>query len=363
MTDQAGGAGMTSDELGTRLFEACLGAFDVFSVYLGDRLGYYRALAAVDSVTSDQLAQATDTAERYAREWLEQQAMTGFLLVEDTGSAPSERRYQLPPAHAEVFTDRDSLGYLAPAAVATAAAGVQLPAVADAFRNGGGVSWSVFGNDMRDAQGEMNRPLLLHVLGHEWLPQIPDVHRRLSSAGARVADIGSGQGWSAIGIASAYADATVDGYDVDEPSIATARRHAEEHHVTDRVSFHVADASRTTAAGYDLVIAVECIHDMPDPVAVLAQMREMVADDGVVLVVDERTADAFQPSGDPMERLLYGFSVTTCLPDGLSTDASVGTGTVMRRGTLHAYATEAGFEDVEVLPIEHDQFRIYRLVR
>jgi hypothetical protein len=140
MTDDAGGAGMTSDELGTRLFEACLGAFDAFSVYLGDRLGYCSALAAVDSATSEPVAWATDTAERYAREWLEQQAMTGLLLVEDVDASPSERRYQLRPAHADVFTNRDSLGYLAPAAVATAAAGVQLPAVAEAFHSGGGVS-------------------------------------------------------------------------------------------------------------------------------------------------------------------------------------------------------------------------------
>jgi hypothetical protein len=111
---------MTSEELSERIFEACLGAFDVFSVYLGDRLGYYRALAGGELTTSDQLARSTDTTERYAREWLEQQAMTGFLLVDDPGESPTERRYWLPPAHAEVFTDRDSLAYLAPAAVAAA---------------------------------------------------------------------------------------------------------------------------------------------------------------------------------------------------------------------------------------------------
>lgn len=66
----------TPEELAGRLFSSLVDAFDLFAVYLGDRLGYYRALAT-DPVTSGELAAATGTAERYAREWLEQQAVTG----------------------------------------------------------------------------------------------------------------------------------------------------------------------------------------------------------------------------------------------------------------------------------------------
>ena len=78
--------------------------------------------------------------------------------------------------------------------------------------------------------------------------------------------------------------------------------------------------------------------------------------------MDERTPRSFTaPAGD-MERMMYGFSITTCLPDGMSNPDSVGTGTVMRPATMRAYAQEAGFTDVEVLPIEHEQFRVYLLV-
>jgi hypothetical protein len=62
-----------------------------------------------------------------------------------------------------------------------------------------------------------------------------------------------------------------------------------------------------------------------------------------------------------VERLLYGFSILVCLPDGLSHDGGVGTGTVMRPDVLTAYATAAGFSRVETLPIEHELFRFYRL--
>ena len=43
-------------------------------------------------------------------------------------------------------------------------------------------------------------------------------------------------------------------------------------------------------------------------------------------------------------------------------DDSAGTGTAIRPGIVRAYAAEAGFERVDVLPIEHDFWRFYRLV-
>jgi hypothetical protein len=101
---------------------------------------------------------------------------------------------------------------------------------------------------------------------------------------------------------------------------------------------------------------------MSRPVEVLGALRRMLADDGVVLVMDERAADSFAASEGPIESFLYGASVLHCLPVGLAEQPSVGTGTVMRTDTVRAYATAAGFADVEVPPIEHDLFRFYRLV-
>ena len=73
-------------------------------------------------------------------------------------------------------------------------------------------------------------------------------------------------------------------------------------------------------------MAYECVHDMPDPVGVLAAMRAIARDDGYVLVMDERTAESFAAPADPVERLLYGYSIVCCLPDGLSTPGGVGHG-------------------------------------
>lgn len=194
------------------------------------------------------------------------------------------------------------------------------------------------------------------------LPALPEVDGALR-AGGRVADVGCGMGWSSIGIATGYPAARVDGFDVDAPSVEQAGRNAAETGVAERVRFSVTDVATLTAAGeYDLVMAFECVHDLPDPVAVLAAMRAMVRPGGTVLVVDERVAETFTAPGDDVERLMYGYSLTCCLPDAMSTSPSVATGTVMRPATLAGYARDAGFDGVEVLPVAHDFFRCYRLV-
>jgi SAM-dependent methyltransferase len=163
-------------------------------------------------------------------------------------------------------------------------------------------------------------------------------------------------------MARAYPNVRVDGFDLDAPSIELARANAAEAGVADRVQFHVVDAADPDLAGrYDLVTVFEAIHDLSQPVAVLESMRSLAGPDGTVLVVDERTADTFTAPGDDMERCLYGYSVLFCLPTGMADQPSAATGTVMRAGTLEGYAHEAGFESTQVLPVEHPQFRLYRL--
>ncbi len=50
------------------------------------------------------------------------------------------------------------------------------------------------------------------------------------------------------------------------------------------------------------------------------------------------------------------------LPDRMSSQPSVATGTVMRRSTLERYAKEAGFSSIEVLPTgEFGLWRFYLL--
>jgi len=190
-----------------------------------------------------------------------------------------------------------------------------------------------------------------------------DVHARLQAdPPARVADIGMGLGWSSIALAEGYPNIQVDGFDLDTASVEAASANAATSAAADRVKFHVRDAGDPALAGqYDLAMAIECIHDMPNPVSVLRAMRRLVGNRGPVLVVDEEVADRFIAPGDDVERYMYGFSILHCLPVGMVDQPSVATGTVIREATMRHYAEEAGFTQIELLPVEHDFFRFYRL--
>jgi 2-polyprenyl-3-methyl-5-hydroxy-6-metoxy-1,4-benzoquinol methylase len=345
------------DALVERLFEAVLGFNDLHAVYLGDRLGLYRAVADGAS-TPTEVAAATATDERYVREWLEHQAVAGILEAEGG-------RFSLPPGHDEVLLDRDSVNYMAAFARMMVGIVQPLPELVDAFRSGAGVPYAHYGADFIEGQGEMNRTQFINLLASEWLPALPDVDARLrSDPPARVADVACGTGWSSIAIARGYPNVRVDGFDLDPASIELAREAAASEGLAERIDFQVRDAADPELAErYDLVTVFEAIHDLARPVDALRAIHGLLADDGVALVADERVADEFTAPGDEVERVMYGWSILHCLPVGRVEQPSAETGTAMRASTFTRYANEAGFEHVQVVPIEHDFWRFYRLDR
>jgi SAM-dependent methyltransferase len=356
--DPAAAAGVAG-----RLMAAAMGTLDILSIALGERLGYYQLLAGREPLTPPGLAAASRTAPRYAREWLEQQAVTGLLEVLDPGQEPGARRYRLRPGVAEVLADPDQLTYLAPLARQLAAAARQLPGLVAAYRSGGGVPWAAYGADMRESEADLNRPGYLHLLAEDWLAALPGVQQRLRAGPpARVADIGCGAGWSCIGLARGYPLLRVDGYDPDPASAGLAHRNIAAAGLADRVRVYQADITTAADSGpYDLVTAFECLHDLPHPVPALAAMRRMAGRAGTVLIADMKAAPRFTAPGDDTERLLYGFSLLICLPDAMSTPGSAATGTVLRPGTMHDYATQAGYTRTDTLAVEHDLWRFYQL--
>lgn len=201
------------------------------------------------------------------------------------------------------------------------------------------------------------------LLAGEWLGAIPEVRDRLlADPPARVADVACGEGHSSLAIARGYPKVRVDGIDTDTASIAAAQRHLARSGLDDRVAFHLRDAADEDLAGsYDLVYIHEALHDMSYPVQVLRGCRKLLARGGSVIIGDERVPDQFNPPGDETERFYYGFSVLHCLPVGMIGENAAGTGTVMRAGTVRRYAEEAGFGGFQVLAIENDFYRFYRL--
>ena len=371
---------MAEVPLPTRLFTAMLGAYELSTVYLGVRLGCYASLAGEGAANAAELAARCGIHPRYAREWLEQQAVSEFLVVDDPAGDAEVRRYALPPEHAELA---DPDGGLAAMAYMHVGIGSVTSRLVDAYREGTGLAYAEYGADVRAGQAGFVReayPMLLPRVVRAAVGSVvaESVARGGAAAGSvtgggtaelwtpeRIADIGCGAGWSSLALADAYPEVRVDGLDTDAACIEEARANAVAAGVADRVTFEVCDAAEPKLARrYDVAIFCDVLHDLARPVDALAAARELLTARGVAVVVDEAASDEFTAPGDQLQRGLYVASVLHCLPVGMSEQPSAGTGALMRMSTLRSYAREAGFSDVRELSVTQGAgMRAYLLTR
>jgi 2-polyprenyl-3-methyl-5-hydroxy-6-metoxy-1,4-benzoquinol methylase len=345
--------------LDARVLEAATGALELFGIYLGERLGLYQALLG-GAMTPPELAEAAGIAPRYAREWLEQQAVAGMLEVEHVQSDADARRYNLPQAHVGVLADPVAPDHVAPLGSLIVGIAAALDEVVEAYRTGEGVPYARYGAAFRRGQGGINRPAFSSALVEEWLPALGAPVERLAHGG-RVADLGCGLGWSTLAVAGAFPAAEVWGFDSDPGSIADAQAAAHQQGLA--VRFECADASRLASAGpFDVVLLLEALHDLARPVEVLRAAGDALVPDGVLLVADEAVAPSFTAPGDGLERMMYGWSIVHCLPASMAEQPSAAIGTVIRESTVRDLAGQAGL-GVDVLDVDGGFFRLYALRR
>ena len=346
--------------LDERLVEGVTAALEMYGVHLGRTLGLYAALSDRGPLTAGELADVAGIDQRYAREWLEQQAVAAYLVVAEPSPSGEQRRYALPSDHVGALVDVDDPAHVSPLVDMVAGIGGVLPELVDAYRTGAGVPYRHYGPDFRRGQGGVNRPAFTHDLTEAWLPAIPDVHEALGRPGARIADLGCGLGFSTIALATAYPGAEVVGIDSDPPSIDDAREQARQAGV--RVHYVAADATEVGAHGpFDVVLVLEALHDMARPVETLRAAHKSLGEGGSVIVVDERVQAEFTAPGDVIERMMFGWSITHCLPTQRAEEPSAAIGTVLRSSHVAALADEAGFTHVEETDIDAGFFRVYVL--
>ncbi len=352
-----------AEELSGRLFLQTLAAVEIVNVYLGVELGLYRSLSEHGPATAAELAERIGIDVRYGQEWLAQQAVTGLLTAR--GDEPSTAVFSLADGVRETLIDEISPFYMGGLTYIAPAVGRALPSLVAAFRTGGGVPYAAYGPEAVTAQAALNRPAYENSLIDEWLPQVPEIQARLADTArpARVADLGAGVGWSSIRLAEAFPHIRVDGYDLDEESIARGRRHVAERGVAHQVDLEVADITQPLpGGGYDLAVFFECLHDLPYPVAALEVARRSLAPGGSVIVMEEHVAESFTAPGDEVERFMAAAGTVWCVPQGRTEADSEVVGPLgIRPAVMRQLATRAGFDNVEILPIDHPFWRFYRL--
>ena len=232
------------------------GAFSVPTARIGYRLGLFDDLHLHGASTADELAMRTGLAKRYVREWALAQASNGYIAFD-----PTTDRFSLTPEQAMVFALKDSPVYLEGAFDLAAEMVKGQPKVEAAFKTGDGVAWGESSGCLFCAVGAFFRPSYVNAIAQAWLPSLDGVTPKLK-AGAKVADIGCGVGFSTLLMAEAFPKSSFVGYDFHAPSIEQANAHAQAHGIADRVRFKIASAKAIVEKSFDLITMFDCLHDL-----------------------------------------------------------------------------------------------------
>jgi 2-polyprenyl-3-methyl-5-hydroxy-6-metoxy-1,4-benzoquinol methylase len=306
-------------------------------VVIGDSLGLYKALAA-GPLTAGELAQRTDTDERYVREWLSSQAAGGYVQYD-----AATRRFSMTEEQVFALADEDSPAYI-PGAFELATASLRaVPDMIERFHDGKGLGWHEHDAGLFHGTERFFRPGYNAHLVQEWIPALDGVEAKLRR-GAKVADIGCGHGASTIIMAQAYPKSSFVGFDYHAPSIERARKAAQRAGVSDRVKFEVATAKDYPGKDYDFVTVFDCLHDMGDPVGAASHIRESLKPDGTWMIVEPFANDRLEDNINPVGRVFYSVSTLVCTPASRAQEIGLCLGAQAGETRVHKVVGDGGFK-------------------
>jgi 2-polyprenyl-3-methyl-5-hydroxy-6-metoxy-1,4-benzoquinol methylase len=330
-------------------------AFASLLTAIGDKLGLFKDLAANGPATSSTLAARAGIDERYAREWLAQMQAVGYLEYD-----PASGAYTLPAEHVPALAEERGPVFFGGAHQMLLGLGDAMPPLLNAFRNGGGVPQSAYGDDWWDGMARFTASWFENLLLPVWIPAMPDVQARLE-AGCRVADVGCGTGLALVRMAQAYPASTFVGYDLYPPWIDRARTLAEESGVEGRVRFETRDAAKGLPETFDVITTFDVIHDAIDPEGILRSIRQALRDDGIYVCLDINCSDRVEENSGPLGTTFYGFSVLYCMTTSLA-HGGAGLGTCgFHPHLVEDYCKAAGFSAVRQLPLENPFNNVYEV--
>ncbi|MCG2462902.1 class I SAM-dependent methyltransferase [Flavobacteriaceae bacterium F89] len=305
-------------------------------VLLGDKLGLYKCLAQSGPMNSTELADETNTAERYVREWLSAQAASGYITYDG-----NNKSFSMTPEQAAVFGNDQSPVYMTGAFYSITSVYLDSPKMEKAFKSGDGVAWGDHSTCLFFGTEKFFSPSYASNLVNNWIPALDGVEDKLKK-GAKVADIGCGHAASTIIMAKAFPNSTFIGYDYHDKSIERARERAREAGISN-ISFQVATSKGFAGNGYDLVTFFDCLHDMGDPVGACSHVRNALKPDGTCMIVEPFAHDTLEENLNAVGRAFYAFSTTVCTPCSLNQEVGLALGAQAGEKRLREVATSGGF--------------------
>lgn len=335
------------------------GAMISGTIYLGDRLGLYRALDdAGEPISSADLAKRTGLHERWVREWLEGQATSGLV------SYAGEGRYRLAPEAAMVLAREDSPAFAAGGFDGLPQQIGVLEKLLDSFKTGLGLPYDAFGPEGARGIERMMAPFFRTQLVPGLLPLLDGVVAKLE-AGAKVADVGCGAGVALLTMARAFPRSQFYGYEISEHALGRAHKNRSD---AELANVHFCDATMDPLpcdGSFDVITTFDCIHDMAHPKQTIEAIRKSLKDDGTWLIADINSRPTFEENlaHNPMAPLMYGFSVLCCMSSALSEPGGAGLGTLgFTEDVARRMTAEAGFTRFKRLEYDNP-FNAYYEVR
>ena len=306
-------------------------------VLIGDRLGLYRALARLGALTPAALAAATQTHERYVREWLNAQAASGYVdYLPDSGT------YRLTPEQALMFADEDSPAFIVGGFETALAAGRIVDKLTAAFKTGDGIGWHEHDHALFHGVARFYRAGYLGNLVQQWIPALEGVGTRLE-AGISVADIGCGHGISTIVMAQAFPNSRFVGFDYHAESLEATRQRAREAGMADRYRFEIGSAKSFGGSGFDFITMFDALHDLGDPAGAASHVLGQLAPGGSWMIVEPYAGDRVEENLNPVGRAYYAGSTLMCTPCSLSQEVGLALGAQAGEARLRAVVMGAGF--------------------
>ena len=287
--------------------------------------------------TPASLAERTDTAERYVREWLNAHAAAGYVDYH-----PENGTYSLSPEQAMLFAEDGGPAFIVGAFQAATGAGAIRPALEQAFRTGQGLPWHQHDHQVFHGTERFYRSGYVANLVSNWIPSIVGAQESLTR-GAWVADIGCGHGASTILMAQAFPNSRFVGFDSHAASVEAAQERAAAEGVSDRVQFAVAGAKDFPGTGYDLVTIFDALHDLGDPAGAAAHVRSTLKPDGAWMIVEPYAEDRLEANFNPVGRAYFSASTLLCTPCSLSQEGGLALGAQAGEARLRAVVTNSGF--------------------
>ena len=343
-------------KVGVHLATYAGGALIAGLVYIGDKLGIFKAMAGAGEMTPAALAASTGLNERYLLEWLK-----AMLAAELVDQEPGTETYRLGEEAAAFLADEEGRFFLAGMFQLAVPSLMLTERLMESFRKGGGIRYDELGEEIVRSMDRLHKAPFVHLLAQSWLPQVPGLKERLES-GLRILDVGCGMGRSTLAVATHYPNSTVVGLEPDSFSCAGARKLAADAGIGNTEYLELPIQELPANGKFDLVLALDCIHDMVDPIGGLKSIREALGEDGIFFWQEPIGSHDPLENRNPSGKMRQAISLYHCMTVSLA-HGGMGLGTLIGEKGARELAEQAGFSHFEKLPIEDPGQQFFRLHR